>query len=61
MHIETYKDHQNVRHFDLMLPGDLGSIDLVSLLLSAALMSGAICVLLTTLQSSASTLSQWVH
>jgi hypothetical protein len=61
MHIETYKDNQNIRHFDLMLPGGLGSIDLVSLLFSAILMSGAICALLSTVHSSASTLSRWVH
>ena len=61
MHIETYKDNQNIRHFDLILAASLGSIDLVSLLFSAILMSGAICALLSTVHSSASTLSRWVH
>jgi hypothetical protein len=61
MRLKTYKDTEKFRHFDLVLHNGVESIDLVSVFFSLFLGTGAICALIATFESSAATLSQWVH
>jgi hypothetical protein len=61
MRLQIYKDAEEFRHFDLVLRNGMGSIDLVSVFISVFLATGAVCALIATFESSATTLSQWVH
>jgi hypothetical protein len=61
MRLKTYKDAEKFHHWDLLLRNGSVSVDLVSAFFSIVLLSCAICALIVTVESSASTLSQWVH
>jgi hypothetical protein len=61
MGLRTYKDAQRFRHLDLLLRNGSASGRSRYSIFLIFLVSGAICALIATLESSATTLSQWVH
>jgi hypothetical protein len=60
--IQTYRDENRSRHFDLVSAGEHPrSIDLVLVFSSGMLLAGAACALLVPFTSTVADLSQWVH
>jgi hypothetical protein len=62
MRLQTYRDENRFRHFDLICGGEHPrSIDLVSVTASVILVVGFACALMVPFASTVSSLSQWVH
>ena len=47
MHLQTYRDEDRSRHFDLV--GDHWSIDLVTVMAAGVLLAGFVCAIVTLL------------
>jgi hypothetical protein len=60
--IQTYRDENRARHFDLVSAGERPrTVDLVLLFSSGMLVFGGTCALLLPFASTASGLYQWFH
>jgi hypothetical protein len=62
MRIQTYRDKNHARHFDLVSGGERPrTFDLVLLFSSGMLLLGGACAMLVPFTSTVAGLSQWVH